>query len=328
MDAETQPALVAVDIDGPVLSCFALRSGEKNLLLEASSAIELNGPNPVGLTVYEADRKRFVVRAHADIGGEGDIGLAARRVRQVDAVLRTGYADNHHPTVMVSSMPLADYFQSSGQASSAVQDLEQRLTEAVTRLPTPAAINLARFKVVPRTVGAFMDWAFDDDGEPVDPGAIEKLVVVDVGLTGTNVVGFDARTQEIDHTLMESKPGGFARSLSDAADMVSTHHGVEIPAGNTLLQAAIAGVYRFQGVRYSVERVLQKSLADTARWVADLVRVNATHAHVLVVGVGAKHLAAALLDEGVANVQLPDRPEHANARGMAKFAVLVWREGL
>jgi hypothetical protein len=326
MSQSSRPLLIAIDLDGPVLSCIAHGEHSSRSVLEVSSAIELRVPNPPGVTVYETDRRRFVVRAQTSISSEVEMDVAARRVRQVDAALRIGAA-GPQPSVLVASIPLQNYFQSEGQASEAVQEMELKLAEAVTRHPAPTAMNISRFKLVPRTVGAFMDWAFDDQGMPRDAGGVQQLVIVDVGMAATSVVAFDATTHAIDHGLMETHADGLAQPLAEVARFLSSAHGVEAPPGNALLQAVADGIYRYRGRSFSITGALQPLLSTHAEWVFALISDRAPTAQVVVVGIGAKPVAELLAGKGL-TVRVPGTPEHANARGMAKFAVLVWKEGL
>ncbi|MGX9960639.1 hypothetical protein ACW0US_17975 [Xanthomonas euvesicatoria] len=325
MNGLQNPAYVAVDVDGTVLSCVAMRGERSVQLLDVSSVVELEGPNPAGLTVYESGSRRFVVRAQPWLAEPVTEGMAQRRIRHADAALRTGMCADQQPVVMVASMPLEAYFGAA--ADGGTEALEQELMDAVVRYPAPTAINFVRFKVVPRTVGAFMDWAFDDNGRPKEGCSSGRIVVVDVGLSATNVVAFHVATQEIDRSLMRTHEIGFATALTAAAAEISQKHDVEPPTGNALLSIGLAGEYRFRGEAYATSDLIEESLNGIAHWVAETINETASDARVLVVGVGARQLASALRKQGL-ECRNPENPEHANARGMRKFALLVWKEGL
>lgn len=314
-------AVFAADADAAFLACVSCVNGIWHYSLDLVEAVEVLAEDPPGRTVYETERRRFVIRPT-----DGLDGLAAAtgseaglRVRVTDALLQHVQVPGGYPVRMGITTPYAE-----GPAG------QERMTAAmeapVLRSPSPASLHVVGREAISRGVGAYLDWTLDDAGETIADRLRDNTVVVDVGLHETTIVvvsreaGGQPALVEAHSTTLRV---GYLPLLTQLEQGLRVAHGSASVRATVLHSILMTECYRFRGVAHDVSECLEEAGSELSSALQDALRSRLDASTELVVTGPAANLVARLLSTAELSPKVPVAPGYANARGLAKALLPV-----
>lgn len=181
---------VAIDIDGPLVTCRAVGGGIAHQFVTLTSAFRLSGPLPAGRVAYGVGQENYGVREPDSFDNMVlDASTTAVRVRTQDALLRVLQSVPGAEVNVTLASPFQQAWEQGGEdPAEAVRAI------AVARRPTPAILSIRSARSLPRTLAAFLDWMNDDAGcQRTDRTGSSTAIYVDVGPVRTTIarLGFD-----------------------------------------------------------------------------------------------------------------------------------------
>jgi plasmid segregation protein ParM len=234
---------------------------------------------------------------------------------------------------LITGLPMSVYFKEDGEVNrnavkarvaSLKRPVVQHLPDGVTRqLAAPE-----RIKILPQGLAAIFDYIL------LNPEAegIDMVGVVDIGSRTTDVAVYILSNHE-DSMIEMSRSGGFRRGVSDLVDAMALElqKSLRLAAQPPLASASQAlrtGKFKVAGKLHNVEsqrlHVLRTILPSILAEAESILSAGSGAAglmdldRILLVGGGAylaQSIGIALWEQG----KIPDQPEFANVRGMAKL---------
>jgi len=310
---------VAIDIDGPLVTCRAVGAGIAHQFVALTGAFRLSGPLPTGRVTYGLGQENYGVREPDGFDSLSQDGSApAARVRIQDALLRVLQSV---PGVEVNVTLASSFEQAVGQ-SGGEDPAESVRAVAVVRRPTPATLHIRSARSLPRTLAAFLDWMNDDAGrQRTDRAGSTTAIYVDVGPMQTMI----ARLSFDDESVVD--PGAtrvLERGWIDLARSLDVglreNHAMGAVRPDVVANILLAGGYRLRGRHQRADALIAEAAAPLVAEIKALVDALAGSDPVIVVGMPALHVAALLGDTMQREVLTPDDPAFANVRGLLKYA--------
>ncbi|MBU2788670.1 ParM/StbA family protein [Acidithiobacillus sp. VAN18-1] len=240
--------------------------------------------------------------------------------------------------MVVTGLPMSVYFDRTGQVNRLavnrrVESLKKQvIQETADGLRRHLAVP-GRIKILPQGMAAIFDYLIQNDGSMTQ---MDRIGVVDVGSRTTDVAVYTI-TDDGEGAIEMSRSGGFQQGVSDMVDVLMEElqrslrlQAMPLPgaAGKALRsgQFKVSGeVHNVESQRLHVMRTVIPQIMDKATHIlsggqglAGLMDLDA----ILLVGGGAYMVRASgwqLWDQG----RIPDAPELANVRGMAKMGMLL-----
>lgn len=315
---------VAIDIDGPLVTCRAVGEGIAHQFVALTGAFRISGPLPSGRVTYGLGQEHYGVREPDGFGGLLlDTSAAASRVRIQDALLR---ALQSVPGVEVN-VTLASSLQEALVQGG--EDPAAALHEsAVVRRPTPASVRIRSARSYPRTLAAFLDWMNDDAGcLRTDRAGSTTAVYVDVGPTQTTIARLSLDDDSVDPGATRTLERGWV-DLAKALEVgLRENHAMGAVRPEVVANILLAGRYRLRGRHQRADALIAEAAAPLAADIKAQVDALGGADPVIVVGMPALHVAALLADTLERAVLTPDDPAFANVRGLLKYAAAVPVEG-
>ncbi|MBN6739015.1 ParM/StbA family protein [Acidithiobacillus sp. MC6.1] len=240
--------------------------------------------------------------------------------------------------MVLTGLPMSVYFDQNGQVNRVavnrrVESLKKRV---IQEMPDGLRRHLAvpgLVKILPQGMAAIFDHLIQDDGSMAE---MDRIGVVDMGSRTTDVAVYTL-TDAGDGSVEMSRSGGFQQGVSNMVDamMEELQRSLRLqaaPLPSAAGKALRSGQFKVSGKVHNVEsqrlHVMRRVLPDIldkatqilsgGQGIAGLMDLDA----ILLVGGGAHMVRASgwkLWDQG----QIPDAPELANVRGMAKLGRLV-----
>ena len=310
---------IAIDVDGPLITVQATAPGGTLNFFALSTAYRIEGAQP-GRVLYDVVGKRFAVReAETFVPTRWDMTPEGKKVRVFDALLRVQRAlPGSNVAISVATDFGAHLAGEMGEGDAA--DVGE---PAIIRLPQPAHLSIASACSAPRSLMAGIDWMTDDDGFPRQDRVAPSMLLVDVGPKQTaivRIIGGDAIDEMASHVL----PIGWLGVAEVVEARLVEAYGVSAIRPGVLAHGIYAGEFRVRGERARCDDLLVGSAKQLTDQIESAITDMEGIDPVVVVGLPALHLAAAL--EGRLHgrpVWVPDAPAFANVRGLLKFAANV-----
>lgn len=317
---------IAVDVDAALtLTMLSDQSGATGI----DEVIDGDGQGSFTAGVFTADGGLYHVRAARRVVPSEEITSPARRVRVHAAAARSLGARAGESVHLMASLPMKDYFTDANAASTLVDQVQRSFEKPTTSADDTTLLPSLKVRVLPRTVAAFMDWAFSPTGQLLDPPQdVSSVVVVDIAHRGTTLAAFDAATQEMVPGSRIELPHGWSEALMALGQSLLQKHALDDLPVRASINALLKGQYHRRGSVWSCVGSLEAAFAALARSSGEAIE-QMIQAHVLqkpmllVCGPGATALGQLLRSSWGDAVTVPQEPEHSNARGMHKFGLLA-----
>lgn len=323
---------IAVDVDA---SLTLAQHDVRGAVCGIDEVIPDDGQNSFAAGVFSTEGSTFQVRAARRVVPDEGATSAARRVRVHAAASRHVRKADDSPLYLMTSLPMQDYFTESSAASELVEQVQHSIEQSTTTgAESDQVLPACKVRVLPRTVAAFMDWAFSPSGDILTPPAdVQKIVVVDVSHSGTTLAAFDAGTQELVPGSRVEVPSGWGAVLMSLGQALVARHALEDLPVRAAINALLNGQYHRRGSVWSCASLLSSAFVPLAELVtsaaASLVQVHELKAPTLLMsGPGAAALGEAVQPIWGDRILVPAQPEHCNARGMHKFGMLAMKGDL
>ncbi|WP_125428865.1 hypothetical protein [Stenotrophomonas maltophilia] len=318
--------LVAVDADEAITAC--VHGDVARVYFDAAYALDRAGSDTQAL---RAGGQEFVVRPAARLVSDAPTPESGRVRAHVMARRMLSDAVDRKITLL-SSLPMREYFAVDGSVAEFAYRVEESLREHVMGEGERIVLPLDDAMVMPRTVAAYLDWAFDDDG---NQRVIEQehVFVVDVSGGFTSIALFETASAQRHEERGAELQSGWVNILRETCEQIASHHGLKDVPVQTGLRALIEERYRYRGTSWSCAQLLSVLCGPLALQICQhLVDANPPGAkrrpEVIVSGAGGAALARALAaaaGDSLSVRSLP-RPEFGNARGMTKYGLALARE--
>lgn len=232
--------------------------------------------------------------------------------------------------VVATGLPLFSYY-ADGKANKTVVDKKMMsLLLPVSSVDGSKVADIQAHKVFPEGLAAWVDYAIDDNMQS-RPGTSEMTVgVIDIGGRTTDIAVM-LPGQCIDHARTTSVEVGVqdvaAIMETKLNDRFSREHGQRIVLTRKQISESLSGELRVFGKPVNVSQELKAAIAETIERLKREINKHLVGAasmdKILLVGGGA-HLFADIANL-FPNIEIPDEPAFANARGFAKYATLSMR---
>jgi plasmid segregation protein ParM len=238
---------------------------------------------------------------------------------------------------LITGLPMSVYFKENGEVNrkainarvtSLRKPVKQYLPDGVTR----QLVAPERIKILPQGLAAIFDYILlNPEAEDVD-----MVGVVDIGSRTTDVAVY-ILSNDKDSMIEMSRSGGFRRGVSDLVDAMALElqkslRLAALPPMIAASQALRTGKFKVAGKVHTVEsqrlHVLRTILPSILEEAENILSAGSGAAglmdldRILLVGGGAYHaqsIGLTLWEQGV----LPNQPEFANVRGMAKLGRIL-----
>lgn len=317
---------IAVDVDAALtLTMMDGQSGATGI----DEVIDGDGQGSFTAGVFNADGGLYHVRAARRVVPSEEVTSPARRVRVHAAAARGLGARAGESVHLMASLPMKDYFTDANAASTLVELVQRSFEHPTTSADDAMLLPSLKVRVLPRTVAAFMDWAFSPTGLLLDPPqGVSSVVVVDIAHSGTTLAAFDAATQEMVLGSRIELPHGWSEALMALGQALLQKHSLDDLPVRAAINALLKGQYHRRGSVWSCVGPLEAAFAPLAQGSSQVIE-QMVHAHtlqkpmLLVCGPGASALGHLLRKSWGDAVTVPEEPEHSNARGMHKFGMLA-----
>lgn len=314
---------VAIDIDGPLVTCRAVGTGITHQFVALTSAFRVTGPLSPGRVTYGIGDANYGVREPEGFDGLSlDVSEEARRVRIQDTLLR---ALQSVPGVEVS-LTIASCLR---DALANGEDPAAELREsAVVRRPTPANVRIRSALSYPRTLAAFLDWMNDDAGSlRTDRLGSNAAIYVDVGSNLTTIARLGVDDDAVDPASTRTLDRGWVQLAKALEDGLRENHAMGAVRPEVVANILLAGGYRIRGRHQRADALIAEAAEPLAADIrTQLMEFGGTDP-IIVVGLPALHVAALLADTLDRPVLTPDDPAFANVRGLLKYAAVVTSQG-
>ncbi len=308
---------VAIDIDGPLVTCRAVGAGGVCQFVALTTA-HAAGPE-VGRVAYRIGetQKYFGVKEPSGLDDlpEADSPLS-HRVRIQDALLRV-LEGIPGTTVDVT---LAASFQSALGAGG--EDPAESLRSVnVERWPSPAAIRIGSSRSLQRTVAAYVDWMTDDAGhQRKDRDDNATYTYVDIGPSRTWVARLGSEDEAIDPNTTQCLDRGWLAIASALEAVLRESHGTASVRPSVVANILLSGEYRLRGRLLRADGLIAGVVAGLAADIQMQIDGLGGDDPVIVVGIPAGYVAERLAEQMTRPIIVPDDPAYANVRGLLKFA--------
>lgn len=316
-------AYVGLDHDGVLSSCASVVDGAWDEAFSTHVVIEISGVNPPGAVVFETAQRRFRTREEGALGAFVSAppdDAAVHRVRCLQALIDRPSLAGGRPLKVALGLPVQRFFKDLGNGTPNTDYQRHWLSEqeiAVIREPVPAPVNVVARNVASRGIAAYFDWTRDDAGQLRQERSAQVTTVLDVGARDTAILTFTGDRLETERSTL--LPRGYLSVLEHLDEALQRQCGVASVRARVLLSILMEGRFHRQGEPHDAMPLLSeggRSIVDALR--AGLEQVDAVAGSTVVVGPAAAVISAGLQANGF-DVQVPERPAFANARGMAKF---------
>lgn len=316
-------AYVGIDHDGALLSCVSVVDGVVEESFSTHVAIEVSGANPPNIAVFETGQRRFRTRDEdglREFAATPAEDAAVHRVRTLQALVDRPALATGRPLKVALGLPVRKFFKDLEKGIPDTEYQRHWLSEqeiAVVREPVPAAVNVVTRNVASRGIAAYFDWTRDDLGQARSDRSRMVTAVLDVGSRDTSLLTFNGDQLKTEQSTVLSI--GYLPLLEGLNARLQRDFGVPSVRTRALLSILMEGRFHVRGEPHDAMPLL----ADSARQLAgDLLEVmtglSVNAEDVVVVGPAANVIATSLLERSF-DVQVPESPAFANARGMTKF---------
>lgn len=239
--------------------------------------------------------------------------------KQVPALLET-------PITVATGLPLFSYYAGGRPNHEFIGRKVHSLIQPIQATDGSPVTQIASHQVFPEGLAAWVDYAMDDDLAMRDGIDEQTIGVIDVGGRTTDIAVI-LPGQMIDHAHTNSVEVGVQDVLNILADRLnsrfSTQFGMRVALTPHQLQEAITGSVKLFGKPQDVQQELQEAVREVVdrlqREVTKRLGNAAMLDKVLLVGGGAALFAQ--LSDLLPNIEIPEDPSFANARGFAKYAM-------
>lgn len=311
---------VAIDIDGPLVTCRAVSGGLSHEFVALTTAFPISGSLPAGRVTYAVGANHFGVRELENFRTPpAPDDAIVMRVRVQDAVLRVL---QNVPGDEINVTLGSNFQQAFAQEG---EDLAEKVRElSVARLPTPAPIQIERIRSLPRTVAAFLDWNWihDETGrcQRTDRPNSMAALYVDIGPLQTTIARLSCDDESVDPSATRVLSRGWVDLAHSVEQALRVSHGMGTVRPSVLANILMTGGYRVRGKQQEALDLIDAAATPLLAEIKALVGELGGNDPVIVVGLPALRIATLLRGVLPREVLTSDAPAFANVRGLLKYA--------
>ncbi len=220
---------------------------------------------------------------------------------------------------LATGLPLSRFFKGEKPNDALIAAKDESIRQPVTPADGSATAEIVEHRVFPEGLGAWINYAIDDEGNLREGLDDETVAIVDIGgrTTDTAVI---LPGRRIDHARSGSADIGVLNVIEAMTVDLLKDKGVEIPA-HSIEASLVSRTIRMWGKEQDVgsyvdaaaEGVLTRIMSEINRRLGSAVDID----KILLVGGGAHVFKKAL--NRYPNITVVDNPAFANAFGFAKY---------
>lgn len=328
VEIKTPSIVVGVDDGFAMTKVVVMQGGKiiKQLMIPSRARSGLNGTTILGRAEegeidarYETEGATFTVEnlSDAESARFDEYPFSPMNRAIVAHALRVAGLGGKEVKV-ASGLPLSMYYKGT-QADQAVVDRKREsLLKAVTTLDGTKVANITGHHVFPEGLAAWVDYAISEDGH-VRADLDEAIGIIDIGGRTTDIaVVLPGR--KIDHARCGSADLGALNVIEEVAVALKKVHNVTLGA-DKIEPALRTRQVKFWGKTQDIGALVDAAALNVMGAITREVNRRLSNAvdldKILLVGGGA-HLFRGV-SSAFPNVEIPQEPEYANARGFAKY---------
>lgn len=220
---------------------------------------------------------------------------------------------------LATGLPLATFYQNGVPNTAVIQRKDASIRQAVMAADKSPVAEIVHHETYPEGLSAWVDYAVKEDGNLRTGIEDETCCVIDIGGKTTDIAVV-LPGQRIDHSRSGSADIGVLDVIAAMSADLQNEHKVafSLAAIDNALRTKTIKIWGQQKdagpvIERAVKSVLDRLLREINRKLGAGVDID----KILLVGGGANVFGKAVSNHP--NIEIPDNPEFANARGFAKY---------